>query len=421
MPFYVYKAVDSQGKYVRGELEAQTEMALTTELAKKGLLPISISYKAKARAPSYAGQSRGQGTRGSIDPRSLVIFTRQFSTIIKAAVPILEGLGVLAQQAEDPALKKALQYVVRDVEAGSSLSGALAKHPGIFSDLYVNTVVAGESAGILDKVLIRLSAMLEEEMETRSNISTALRYPIMVLIAMSVAVFVLSGLVIPQFSKIYASAKVALPLPTQVMIVVSKIMLGPWQSKGFAFVLLWLAVLACAMFLFAFLLKMLINTRPGRLAWDSLKFRVPIFGKLYTKITMLRFASMLSVLYQAGLPVLKTMDIVGLTIGNAVLTKEVEKIKQDVADGKGISGGVLNSKFFPRLVGYMISVGEKSGSLPMMLDSLCEYFNLEVKTAVKNLTATIEPLMTAVLGVVVMGMTLSIFLPLWNMIQLFKR
>jgi len=404
---------------VRGELEAQTEMALTTELAKKGLLPISISYKAKARVSSAA--SSGFGGGGSIDQRSLVIFTRQFATIIKAAVPILEGLGVLAQQAEDPVLKKALQQVLHDVEAGSSLSGALAKHPRIFSELYVNTVVAGESAGILDKVLLRLSSMLEEDMETRSNISTALRYPIMVLIAMAVAVFVLSGLVIPQFAKIYASAKVALPLPTQVMIVVSNILLGPWKTKGIAYILLWLVLDVGVLFILFMLLKMLINTRPGRLIWDSFKFRVPIFGKLYTKITMLRFASMLSVLYQAGLPVLKTMDIVGMTIGNAVLTIEVNKIKQDVADGKGISGGVLNSKFFPRLVGYMISVGEKSGSLPMMLDSLCEYFNLEVRTTVKNLTATIEPVMTAILGVVVMGMTLSIFLPLWNMIQLFKR
>jgi type IV pilus assembly protein PilC len=135
---------------------------------------------------------------------------------------------------------------------------------------------------------------------------------------------------------------------------------------------------------------------------------------------MLRFATMLNVLYQSGLPVLKTLDIVGMTIGNVILTKEIDGIKRDVADGKGISGGVLNSKFFPRLVGYMISVGEKSGSLPMMLDSLCEYFNLEVRTTVKNLTALIEPIMTAVLGLVVMGMALAIFLPLWNLIQIFK-
>ena len=145
-----------------------------------------------------------------------------------------------------------------------------------------------------------------------------------------------------------------------------------------------------------------------------------IVGKIYTKITMLRFASMLSVLYQAGLPVLKTMDIVALTIGNVVLSKEIEKIKHDVSDGKGISGAVLNSKFFPRLVGYMISVGEKSGSLSLMLDSLCQFFESDVRSMVRNLTTMIEPVMTAILGVVVMGMCLAIFLPLWSMIQVVK-
>ncbi len=169
-----------------------------------------------------------------------------------------------------------------------------------------------------------------------------------------------------------------------------------------------------------FLFRWIINTKKGRFVWDGLKFKAAIIGKVYTKITMLRFASMLSVLYQAGLSVLKTMDIVSKTIGNVVLQKEIEKIKRDVADGKGISGAVLNSKFFPRLVGYMISIGEKSGSLPLMLDSLCDYFSVEVKTTTRNLTSLIEPIMTAVLGVVVMGMALAIFLPLWGMMKVFK-
>jgi type II secretory pathway component PulF len=168
-------------------------------------------------------------------------------------------------------------------------------------------------------------------------------------------------------------------------------------------------------------IKYYIGTKQGRFFWDGLKFKVIIFNKVYIKMTMLRFASMLSVLYQAGLPVLKTLDIVSLTIGNAVLAKEIEAIKRDVADGKGISGAVLNSKFFPRLVGYMISVGEKSGSLPMMMDSLCDYFDLEVKNAIKNLTTMIEPIMTAVLGTAVLGMALAIFLPMWSMIQVLKK
>lgn len=402
MPIYVYKAVDSKGKMIKGEMEAQSEIELTTELAKTGYLPISVSFKTVKAVRSILKGGK------KVNLQELVVFTRQFATIIKAAVPIIEGLRVLSDQAEDPALKQALNQVVHDVEGGASLSLAMAKHPNVFHDLYVNTVIAGESAGVLDKVLIRLSKMLEDEQENKTNISTAMRYPIMVVIALFIALFVLSVFVVPQFAKIYQDAKLALPLPTQIMILISSAMKNYW----------YVTFPSIAGALFAF--RWFINTKEGRHWWDGLKFSAPIVGKVYTKITMLRFASMLSVLYQAGLPVLKTLDIVGITIGNVILSKEVEGVKRDVADGKGISGAVLQSKFFPRLVGYMIAIGEKSGSLPLMLDSLCEYYDLEVKTTIKNLTTMIEPIMTAVLGVVVMGMALAIFLPLWSMISVIK-
>jgi type II secretory pathway component PulF len=405
MPLYIYRAVDSKGKIVKGELEASGEVEVTTQLAKIGYLPISISFKS-VRAASF-WESFFKRTK-KVRPDALVVFTRQFATIIKAAVPIIEGLGVLAEQSEDLALKEALNQVTHDVEGGASLSFSMSKHPGVFSELYVNTVIAGESAGVLDKVLLRLAHMLEDDFETRTNINTAMRYPIMVVIALFVALFVLSVFVIPQFAKIYMEAKVQLPLPTLVMIFISTGIRKYWFITFPAIVGV------------VFLFKWFINTKQGRFLWDTWKFKAVIVGKVYIKITMLRFASMLSVLYQAGLPVLKTMDIVGMTIGNVVLAKQIEAIKRDVADGKGISGGILNSKLFPRLVGYMVSIGEKSGSLPMMLDSLCEYFSLEVRTTVKNLTTMIEPIMTAILGVVVMGMALAIFLPLWNMIQVLK-
>jgi len=405
MPVYVYKAVDSKGKVVKGELEAAGEIDVSTQLAKIGYLPVSISFKEKKAGGFLEGFLR-KGKR--VSTQSLVIFTREFATIIKAAVPIVEGLGVLAEQSEDPVLKEALNQIVHDIEGGASLSSAMSKHPGVFSELYVNTVVAGESAGVLDKVLLRLSQMLEDEEETRTNIKSALRYPIMVIFALFVAVFILSVFVIPNFAQIYTDMNVALPLPTQIMILVSNLMRNYWYIT--------FPLLIGIVFLF----RWFINTKRGRFLWDGAKFRLPIVGKIYSKIAMLRFTSMLSVLYQAGLPVLKTMDIVGMTIGNAVLAKELKAVKRDVADGKGISGAVLHSKFFPRLVGYMVSVGEKSGSLPMMLDSLHDYFTLEVRTTIKNLTTLIEPIMTAILGVVVMGMALSIFLPMWGMMKVIK-
>lgn len=407
MPVYVYKAVDAEGKIVKGEMEAASEVELTTQLAKVGCLPVSISYKSSGAQKKQAQSAVGMGGQ-KVNIQALVIFTRQFATIIKAAVPILEGLGVLAEQTEDLALKDALNQVIRDIEGGASLSQALAKHPKVFSSLYVNTIVAGERAGVLEKVLLRLAQMLEDDLETRTNIEAAMRYPIMVVVALIIAVIVLSVFVIPQFAKIYMAAKVPLPLPTKVMIAVSNLILKKWFILFPSLAALYMLTIWS------------VNTPQGRFIWDDMKFKLPVMGKVYTKITMLRFASMLSVLYQAGLPVLNTIDIVGMTIGNTVLSKEIEGIKRDVADGKGISGAVLNSKYFPRLVGYMIAIGEKSGSLPMMLDSLCEYFHLEVKSTVKNLTTMIEPIMTSVLGIVVTGMALAIFLPLWNMIQVMK-
>ncbi|TBR18281.1 type II secretion system F family protein [bacterium] len=401
MPIYVYKATDGKGKMVKGELEANNEMDLTTQLAKSGYLPVSISFKTDKLGKGVSGKAK-------CDVGALVIFTRQFATIIKAAVPIVEGLSMLSEQTEDPALKEALKQIIKDIQGGISLSQSMSKFPGIFSELYINTVVAGESAGVLDKVLLKLSQMLSDDQETRKNVMGALQYPIMVVVAMVIAILILSVLVIPQFAQIYNDAKLNLPLPTQIMIFISNAIRHYWYIN------------LPALFAGIFGLRWYIGTKQGRLLWDGMKFKIIIFGKIYTKVTMLRFATMLNVLYQAGLPVLKTLDIVGSTIGNVVLTAEVEKIKRDVSDGKGISGAVLNSKFFPKLVGYMIAIGEKSGSLPLMLDSLCEYYDLEVKTTVKGLTGLIEPIMTAVLGVVVMGMCMAIFLPLWDLIQVVK-
>ena len=380
-------------------------MEATTQLAKLGYLPISISFKAEKvkAAPGTIFKKRSK-----VHPQALIIFSRQFSTIIKAGIPIIEGLGVLTEQTEDLALKIALSDIVKEVAGGISLSQAMAKHPNVFAELYVNTIVAGESAGVLENVLLKLSNMLETDFETRTNIMAVLRYPIMVIVAMVLAVIILSIFVVPQFAKIYVESKVPLPLPTQVMVLISKLLINYWF------------ILIPSLFGLGFAFHRFINTKKGRFWWDALKFKAVIIGKIYTKITMLRFCSMLNVLYQAGLPVLRTMDIVGMTIGNVVLAKEIEKIKRDLTDGKGISTAVLNSKFFPRLVGFMISIGEKSGSLPLMLDSLYEYLNMEVKTAIKNLTGSIEPLVTAILGIVVMGMCLAIFLPLWSMIEVMK-
>jgi len=418
MGIYGYKAVNTKGKTVNGQLEAKDELEVSTQLAKLGYTPVNISFKGEKQVSGAKGfMRRFQKTSA----RDLVIFTRQFSTIVKAAVPIMEGLGVLAEQAEDENLKEALHQIIHDIEEGSKLSEAMFRHPGIFNDLYVNTVVAGEAGGVLDKVLLRLADVLEEEGKTKADLQGALQYPFMVIIALFIAVIFLSIQVVPTFAGLYGSLKVALPLPTQVLIIVSNTLRGPWRnSKNVLLSLGWyffLIVIAAAL---VFLVKFFINTPQGRKLWDNYKFKMPIFGRIYTKVVMLRFATMLNVLYSAGISILKIMDIVKITIGNVVLGEEIDKIKSDVADGKGVSGGILNSKLFPRMVGYMVSIGEKSGSLSAMLDSLCEYYTMEVRTSVATLTKLVEPLMTAVMGAVVIGIALAIFMPMWDLIGAFK-
>ncbi len=407
MPTYIYRALDKKGKTVKGEMEAVNELEVSTKIAKLGYIPVSIGFKTDKSLSLFVYLFKKRVRK--VSTKSLIVFTRQFATIVKAAVPVIEGLGVLAEQSDDVSLKEALNAVIRDVEGGQKLSEAMSKHPQVFSELYVNTVVAGEAGGVLDKVLLHLASVLEEEEETRANIKSAMRYPIMVVIALFVAVFILSVLVIPQFAKVYAGFDANLPIPTQIMILIGKAFKNYWYVTFPLFA----GILG--------VVKFLINTPKGRLWWDGLKFRMIIIGEIYNKIVMLRFSSMLSVLYQAGLPILKIMDIVKITIGNVVVAREIEQIKKDVADGKGISGGVLGSKLFPRLVGYMISIGEKTGSLSLMLDSLCDYFTLEVRTALRNLTSLIEPIMTLVLGIVVAFMALSIFLPMWNLVQVVKQ
>jgi type IV pilus assembly protein PilC len=419
MGSYLYKAVDSKGKQVKGKLEAKDEVDVSTQLAKLGYTPVSIEFKGE-KASGGAGGSKKKFQKAS--PKALIIFTRQFATIVRAAVPIIEGIGVLAEQAEDPALKEALHQVIHDIEEGSKLSEAMARHPGVFSDLYVNTVMAGEAGGVLDKVLLRLAEVVEEEARIKDELQGALRYPIMVLSALFLAIYFLSIKVVPTFAALYGSLKSALPLPTQVLIIVSNIMRGPWRdSKNILLQFLWFGVIMGSVVGFVFGIKFAINTPVGRKWWDRFKFDAPVFGKIYNKIVMMRFASMLNVLYQAGISILKIMDIVKVTIGNVALGEEIDQIKRDVADGKGVSGGVLNSKLFPRMVGYMISIGEKSGSLSTMLDSLCEYYTMEVKTSMATLTSLIEPLMTMVLGFVVVGIALAIFMPMWGLIGAFKQ
>ena len=403
MPTYKYRARNAQGKTVTGQLAAVSEVALSARLDKMGLTPLSISAE-KAGGGGLALFKAKQ----TVPTEAMVGFTRQFATIVKAGVPIVTGLHVLSEQTESDVLKDVLKKVMHDIEGGSSLSQAIDRYPLIFSDLYVNSVVAGEAGGVLDMVLLRLAELMERDAETRAAVGGALQYPMMTGIAILVAVSVMVIFVVPKFASIYSKMNVDLPLPTQILIGANYVVAHYWHVI--------IAVTAIG----SWLLRRYIATPSGRLQFDALKLRSPIFGQLFLKVAMARFAMMLMTLNSSGLPILRSLEIVSTTVGNAVIGREIEILRRSVADGRGISGSILASKVFPPMVGHMSSIGETTGALDDMLGSIGAYYDLEIKSLVKRLTTMIEPIMTAITGGVVLVMALAIFLPMWGMMKVMQ-
>jgi len=401
MAIFVYKAKDKSGKNISGRVTASNEAAVSQYLEGLGLLPIYIKKSSYTRFALFQPGLK-------VKREHLVAFTRQFATIVKAGVPILMGLEALAQQTESTTLKAVLKKIAEDVKDGASLSQAIDRYPTIFSEFYVNMVVAGETGGGLDKVLLRLADTMEQDMITTTNVKTAMRYPIMVVVAITMASFILVLFVVPNFAEIYSRFNVQLPLPTRILIL-SNLLIRRW----------WYVVIP-ALATIIFLVRHYINTPVGRWQWDSLKLRLPIFRELTLKLAMLRFAIMFDTLNESGLPIMKTLEIVATTIGNVVLGKEVQNMRQSIADGKGIAGSLVETGVFPPLVSNMLAIGEKTGALSDMLQAIAEYYDIEIKSTIKNLTTMIEPLITVVLGVIVLGLSLAIFLPLWNMIRVFR-
>ncbi len=402
MPTYRYKARDPKGKVVTGTVTAVNEAAVTARLERLGQTPLSVAAEKAFDWRVSIGPPR-------VKVEHMVAFTRQFATIVKAGVPIVQGLGILSEQTESLVLKDVLKKVMRDIESGGSLSQAIGKFPLIFSDLYVNSVVAGEAGGVLDTVLLRLAELMERDSETAANVRGALQYPIITMVAMGIASFILIVFVVPRFAAIYDRFKEQLPLPTRVLIGANYLITRFWY--------LLMAGAAMGVWLF----RRYYNTKPGRYQIDQIKLKIPVFGVLFMKVAMARFSAMLMTLNSSGLPILRSLEIVSATVGNAVIGREIELLRRSVADGRGISGSILESKVFPPMVGHMISIGEATGSLDEMLGSVASYYDLEIKSMIRQLTTLIEPIMTAVLGVMVLGMALAIFLPLWNMINLFKN
>ena len=405
MPNFRYKAKDRFGKSVSGVMAADNKDAVAAHLDSTGYTPVSIED---------AGDAKGVLVRmpnifDRIKLEEVTLFTRQLMTLQQAGVTILASLYTLEKQTDNPRFKGIMRDLGSAIEGGSSLSDAFSKHPDVFSELYVNMIKAGEASGTLEEMLKRLAEFEEKEMETIAKIKAATRYPTIVLIALFCAFLVMVNVVIPKFTGIYGTFNAQLPLPTRVLLGLSYVMRHFW----------YLIVIGAAGSIYLF--HRYINTKMGRLQWDSFKLKVPIFGKLTSMLVMSRFARTLAVLLKSGLPVLQVLDMVSRTVGNTKISLAVDALAESVKEGKGISGPMGASGLFPPMIIQMVAVGEETGKVDELLMKVSEYYDQQSDYMMENLSTMIEPIFVLGLGGMVLSMALAIFLPMWNLIGVFKH
>ncbi len=403
MPNFRYRARDRSGKLVKGIIAGENQKAVARSLEGVGYIPISIAEAAKSVVPQFSSRFAKVGLT------DLNMFTRQLLTLQKAGLPLLTSLGTIEKQLKNQHLRDVVREVSSTIEGGSSLSDAMEKHPGVFNELYVNMVRAGEAGGTLDEILERLADLGEKELDTRNRIKAATRYPMIASIALCIAFVVVVTFVIPKFSAVYAQYKTALPLPTRMLLALGSFLKERWY------------VMAAALAGLFFGFRYFIRTPKGRYAWDTVKLKTPVFGPILLMLTMSRLTRIMAILIRSGLPILQILDMVARTVDNAVLSKAIGTITESVRQGQGLTEPMRLAGIFPPIVLQMVSVGEETGKLDELLYKVSDYFDQQSDYNIKNLTVLIEPLFVVVLGVMVLIMALAIFLPMWNLTALFRH
>jgi type IV pilus assembly protein PilC len=396
MPSFTYSARPAAGGDIRtGEIELTSKDEVISYLHKQKLIPVSVREKEKGLQIKF-----GTG----IKTRDIVIFTRQFATMINSGLPLVQSLDILAQQTENDSLRKVIREVLYDVESGNTLADALDKHPKVFTKLYVNMVAAGEAGGILDTILLRLATFLEKNDALVRKIKGAMIYPGVILTVAALAVTVLLLFVIPIFEDMFSQAGIALPLPTQIVISLSEILQTYWWA------------IFGGMAVAAVLLRQYYKTDQGELLIDRIILNFPILGDLQRKAAVARFTRTLGTLVSSGVSILEGLEITARTSGNRVIHDAVMGSRASIAGGETISGPLKESGVFPPMVVQMINVGEQTGGLDEMLAKIADFYDEEVDAAVSALLAALEPLMIVFLGVVVGGMIVAMYLPIFDMI-----
>jgi type IV pilus assembly protein PilC len=397
MPIYSYSARPAAGGEMQtGELELPTKDEVLAHLHRQRLIPISVREKPKDIKISF-----GTG----VSTRDIVIFTRQFATMINSGLPLVQSLDILAEQTENEALRKTISEVLYDVESGHTLADAMGKHPKIYTELYVNMVAAGEAGGILDTILLRLATFLEKNDALVRKIKGAMIYPAVIFSVAGGAILILLAFVIPTFQQMFEAAGIPLPLPTRIVIGMSAFLQAWWWAVGAGVIG---GVLA---------LRAYYKTDSGHLMIDKIMLKLPILGDLQRKAAVSRFTRTLGTLVSSGVSILEGLEITAKTAGNRVIHDAVMGSRASIAGGETIAGPLKESGVFPPMVVQMINVGEQTGGLDEMLSKIADFYDEEVDAAVEALLAAMEPIMIVVLGVIVGGMIVAMYLPIFDMIN----
>jgi type IV pilus assembly protein PilC len=397
MPVFTYKGTNRSGSAVSGEMTASNKSELQSLLRRQQITPTKMSEKGKEfNLPSFGG---------GVNAKELAIFTRQFSVMIDAGLPLVQCLEILASQQENKTFQKVLTGVRSSVEGGSNLSAAMKQYPKVFDPLYTNMVEAGETGGILDTILQRLSTYIEKNVKLQRAVKSALVYPIGVLTVAAGVITLLLWKVVPVFATLFAGLGVDLPLPT-------KIVIGLSNFVGSIFGLLIVVAVVAGIFG----LKIWYGTPGGRMAIDTVILKMPVLGIVMRKIAVARFTRTLGTLIASGVPILEGLDITAKTSGNAVVERALTQVRKSLEEGKSLTEPLKETNVFPGMVTQMIAVGEQTGAMDAMLQKIADFYEEEVDAAVKDLLTAIEPIMIVFLGLVVGGVVISMYLPLFSLI-----
>ncbi len=397
MPVYIWVAETRKGRVIKGELEAVDEKSAALQLKRRNLTVKKLKAKPKDLFENLSFM------KPKVTSKDIVIFTRQFSTMIDAGLPLVQGLTILADQTENKTFKGILKQIVKDVEGGSSLAEAMEKHPKVFDDLFVNLIAAGEVGGILDTILQRLATYIEKAEKLKARIKGAMTYPIVVVSIAIIVIAVIMIFVIPVFQEMFASFGKALPVPTQMVVAMSNFTKGNIHYMIGALVVL------------VFLFRRYRATASGRKTTDTLALKLPIFGPLLKKVAVARFSRTLGTMISSGVPIITALEIVAKTSGNVVLEEVILEVRSSIAEGQPIAEPLSENEIFPSMVVQMIAVGEATGALDTMLGKIADFYDDEVDAAVEAMTSMLEPLLMVFLGGSIGGLVVAMYLPIFSM------